>query len=139
VLNVLTECYRRLCDPSNFKRSLKALKVDQGIVDVAANGIPRISVTDENKDAKGVVTTLEEVSKAWIDASWTSSPLGSFNHGLICRQQLRTGYRSLSLVAVTQIAVAVTLRTAYFSHSLVGRTEESHVALRALARATYED
>jgi hypothetical protein len=48
---------------------MKALKVAQGIVDVAANRILRISVTDGNKDAKEVVTTLEKVSKAWIDAS----------------------------------------------------------------------
>jgi hypothetical protein len=42
---------------------MKALKVDQGIVDVATNRIPHISVADENKDVKEVVTTLEEVSR----------------------------------------------------------------------------
>jgi hypothetical protein len=42
---------------------MKALKVDQGIVDVAANRIPHISVADENKDVKEAVTTLEEVSR----------------------------------------------------------------------------
>jgi hypothetical protein len=50
-------------------KSMKDLKVAQGIIDVTASRIPRISVTNENKDAKEVVTTLEKVSRAWIDAS----------------------------------------------------------------------
>jgi hypothetical protein len=47
-------------------KSMKDLKVAQGIIDVTASRIPRISVTN---DAKEVVTTLEKVSRAWIDAS----------------------------------------------------------------------
>ena len=39
----------------------------------------------------------------------------------------------------TDSTVPATLRTAYYSHSLVVRMGESHVALRALARATHED
>ena len=46
---------------------IKDLNVANGVIDVAENTIPRISATDENKDAK--VTTPEKVSKAWIDAS----------------------------------------------------------------------
>lgn len=53
---------------------IKDLKVAKGVIDVAANTntIPRISATDENKDAKEVVTTLEKGPKAWIDAVYAS-------------------------------------------------------------------
>jgi hypothetical protein len=51
---------------------IKDLKVGKGVIDVAANTIPRISSTDENKDAKEIVTTLEKGSKAWIAAVYAS-------------------------------------------------------------------
>ena len=51
---------------------IKDLKVAKGVIDVAANTIPRISATDENKDAKEVVMTLEKGPKAWIDAVYAS-------------------------------------------------------------------
>ena len=66
MLNTLIECYRGSCDSSNFKRSLgelkliKDLKVAKGVIDVAANAVPRISATEESKDAKEVVTILGE-------------------------------------------------------------------------------
>jgi hypothetical protein len=34
---------------------IKDLKVGKGVIDVAANAIPCISATDENKDAKQIV------------------------------------------------------------------------------------
>jgi hypothetical protein len=51
---------------------MKNLKVAKCVIDVATNTIPRISVTDENKDAKEVVVTLKKGLRARIDAVYAS-------------------------------------------------------------------